>query len=62
MLAVAAPDRKSRGFRGQRRGTDDNSGYPYKMRYMSSGQVANGKLRCGRMQEQLVLWKLDILL
>jgi hypothetical protein len=62
MLTVAAPDRKSRGLGGQRGGADDDTGYSNEMRHMSSCEVANGELRCGRVQEQLVLWELDILL
>ena len=60
MLAVSASDGQHCGLGGKRGGADDDTGYANEVRDVVSCEVADGELRGGRMEQQLVLRKFDV--
>lgn len=59
VLAIPASEGEGCGFGGEGRGANDDAWYAYKARDGGGGQVTDGKLRSGRVEEQLVLGQLD---
>ncbi len=60
VLAVAALNADNRGFGGEGRGADYNTGNADKMRDGEGGEVADGGLRGGGVEEELVFRKLQV--
>lgn len=56
MLAISALYRECRGFRGERGGANDDSGYADEVGYVGRVEIANGNLGDGGVNEKLVLW------
>lgn len=60
MLAVSTANGQYCGFRGKRGGTDDDTWDTDKVGDVVRCEVADGQLRGRRVEEQLVLRKLDV--
>jgi hypothetical protein len=60
MLAISAADGQYCGFGRECGGTDDDAGYAYEVGDVVRCKVADGQFRGRRMEQQLVLRKLDV--